>query len=92
VLKAFNSGDDVNITVSALVMQPPQVVLTRHITNLTAAGYEIGMSRVYGGVSTDLCARDISQAADLFPQIHFVFSAETAVAIGMQVGRDTIVE
>jgi hypothetical protein len=51
-LKAFNGGDDIDVTVSSLVTQTPQHVLTRHITNLTAAGYEIGMSRVYGGVST----------------------------------------
>jgi hypothetical protein len=57
-LKAFNGGgDNINVTVSSLVTQAPQHVLTRHITNLTAAGYEIGTSRVYGGVSTNFCGR-----------------------------------
>jgi hypothetical protein len=51
VLKAFNGGDKVNLTISSLVTQPPQKVITRHFTNLSVAAQEIGDSRVYGGVS-----------------------------------------
>jgi hypothetical protein len=51
VLRAFNGGDKINVTVSSLVTQPPQQVLTRHFTNLSAAAQEISNSRVYGGVS-----------------------------------------
>jgi len=50
-LKAFNGGDEIDVTISSLVTQPPQKVLTRHFTNLSAAAHEIGISRVYGGVS-----------------------------------------
>ena len=52
VLKAFNGGDKVDITISSLVTQQPQHVITRHFTNLSAAAQEISDSRVYGGVST----------------------------------------
>jgi len=52
VLRAFNGGDKVNVTVSSLVTQPPQQVITRHFTNLSVAAQEISNSRVYGGVST----------------------------------------
>jgi hypothetical protein len=52
VLKAFNGGDNVNITISASVTQAPQMVLTRNYTNISAMGNEIGTSRVYGGVSS----------------------------------------
>jgi len=52
VLKAFNGGDEVNLTVSAVVPQSPGLVLTRHFTNLTAAAQEISDSRFFGGVSS----------------------------------------
>jgi hypothetical protein len=51
VLKAFNGGDKINITISSLVTQQPQQVITRRFTNLSAAAQEISNSRVYGGVS-----------------------------------------
>jgi len=51
VLKAFNGGDKIDVTVSSNVTQQPQHVLTRHFTNLSAAAQEISMSRVYAGVS-----------------------------------------
>ena len=51
VLKAFNCGDNINVTVSSLVTQQPERVITRHFTNLSAAAQEISYSRVYGGVS-----------------------------------------
>jgi hypothetical protein len=51
VLKAFNGGDEIDITISSLVTQQPQHVITRHFTNLSAAAQEISDSRVYGGVS-----------------------------------------
>jgi hypothetical protein len=50
VLKAFNGGDKINVTVSSFVAQQPEQVITRHFTNLSAAAQEISDSRVYGGV------------------------------------------
>ena len=41
----------VNVTVSSLVTQTPEQVLTRHFTQLTVAAQEISDSRFYGGVS-----------------------------------------
>jgi hypothetical protein len=71
-LKAFNGGDEIDVTVSAVVSQAPQYVSTRRITNLTQAGYEMGMSRVYGG-------------------IHFTFSADNGVVVGLKIGGDTVI-
>jgi hypothetical protein len=51
VLKAFNGGDKINVTISSNVTQQPQQVITRHFTNLSVAAQEIGQSRIYGGVS-----------------------------------------
>jgi hypothetical protein len=51
VLKGFNGGDKVDVTISSLVTQPPQQVITRHFTNLSAAAQENSDSRIYGGVS-----------------------------------------
>jgi hypothetical protein len=51
ILKAFNGGEKVDVTISSLVTQPPQQVITRHFTNLSAAAQEISDIRVYGGVS-----------------------------------------
>jgi hypothetical protein len=51
VLRAFNGGDEVDVTISSLVAQSPQHVLTRRFTNLSVAAQEISDSRVFGGVS-----------------------------------------
>jgi hypothetical protein len=51
VLRAFNGGDEVDVTISSLVAQSPGLVLTRHFTTLSAAAQEISDSRVFGGVS-----------------------------------------
>jgi hypothetical protein len=50
VLKAYNKGDAINITVSSVVGQAPSYVSTRHYNNITEAAVEIGTSRGYGGV------------------------------------------
>lgn len=53
VLKVFNIGNAIDITVPYVVMQALKMVLMRYITNISAAGREIGTSRVYGGVTCD---------------------------------------
>ncbi|KAE9371834.1 acid phosphatase/Vanadium-dependent haloperoxidase [Stipitochalara longipes BDJ] len=50
VLRGFNGGDVVNVTISSLVTQNPQHVSTRHFTNLSVAAQEISDSRVFGGI------------------------------------------
>lgn len=50
VLKAFNGGDNVDVTISSLVGQNGEV-LTRHFSNITVGAEEISNSRIYGGVS-----------------------------------------
>jgi hypothetical protein len=89
VLKAFNGGDKIDVTVSSLVTQQPEQVITRHFTNLSTAAQEISNSRVYGGVSiTPSNVVDIQLTFSV--QIHFTFSTDTGVKIGDQVGRDTL--
>jgi hypothetical protein len=51
VIRAWNGGDIINVTVSSNVTLDSRGVITRHITNLTAAAVENGNSRVFGGVS-----------------------------------------
>ncbi|KAI9772198.1 MAG: hypothetical protein M1839_002516 [Geoglossum umbratile] len=50
VLKAFNGGDKIDVTISSNVTQPPLHVITRHFTNLSAAAQENCDSRIYGGI------------------------------------------
>ncbi|KAK7182477.1 hypothetical protein DPSP01_010633 [Paraphaeosphaeria sporulosa] len=50
VIKAWNGGDSVNVTLSSNVTVDNVGVITRRITNLTAAAYENGDSRVFGGI------------------------------------------
>lgn len=75
-LKIFNGGDVINVTVSSLVTQAPQHVLTRHFVNLTAAGYEIGTSRVYGGVSTSEIGCCLGLTTNLFADSFHILSRQ----------------
>lgn len=50
VIKAWNGGDSVNVTLSSNVTVDNVGVITRRITNLTAAAYENGDSRIFGGI------------------------------------------
>jgi hypothetical protein len=98
VLKAYNKGDAINITVSSLVGQAPSYVSTRHYNNITEATVEIGTSRVYGGVCSSFSVllkpgnwQGFCWYRVLIPlQIHFTFSVEAAFTIGTQVGTDTL--
>ena len=59
VIRAWNKGDKVNITLSSNVTVDNIGVITRRITNLTDAAKENGDSRVFGGVSDigmDICS------------------------------------
>jgi hypothetical protein len=51
VIRRFNGGDVVDVYLSSNVTVDNVGVVTRHITNLTAAAVENGDSRVFGGVS-----------------------------------------
>jgi hypothetical protein len=51
VIKAWNKGDKINVTISSNVTVDNIGVITRRITNLTGAAVENGDSRIYGGVS-----------------------------------------
>jgi hypothetical protein len=51
VIRAWNKGDIINATLSSNVTIDNVGVITRRITNLTAAAVENGESRVLGGVS-----------------------------------------
>jgi hypothetical protein len=51
VIRAFNGGDKVDVYLSSNVTVDNIGVVTRHITNITAAIKENGDSRVFGGVS-----------------------------------------
>lgn len=51
VLKVFNGGDKIDVTVSSNVTEQPFHVSTRHFTTLSGAAQEISDSRVFGGVS-----------------------------------------
>jgi hypothetical protein len=51
VIRAWNKGDKVDVSISSNVTIDNVGVVTRRITNLTAAAVENGNSRVYGGVS-----------------------------------------
>jgi hypothetical protein len=50
VIRVWNGGDEINITLSSNVTLDNVGVVTRHITNLTAAAKENGDSRVFGGI------------------------------------------
>lgn len=51
VIRAWNGGDQVNVTLSSNVTIDNVGVVTRRITSLAAAVKENGDSRVFGGVS-----------------------------------------
>jgi hypothetical protein len=51
VIKTFNGGDKVDVTISTNVTVDNIGILTRRFTNLTYANFENGESRVFGGVS-----------------------------------------
>jgi hypothetical protein len=75
VLRAFNGGDEVDVTISSLVAQSPGLVLTRHFTNLSVAAQEISDSRVFGGVSA---------IPRLFPPNDFLKLAELGLEPGFR--------
>lgn len=71
VIKAWNGGSDrVNVTLSSNVTVDSVGVITRRITNLTAAAYENGDSRVFGGIHFQF-------ASDVGNQIGFWVGEET---------------
>jgi hypothetical protein len=51
VIRAYNKGELIDVTISSNVAIDNVGVITRRFTNLTAAAVENGYSRVYGGVS-----------------------------------------
>ncbi|KAH7112930.1 phosphatidic acid phosphatase type 2/haloperoxidase [Dendryphion nanum] len=71
VIKAWNNGSDkVNVSLSSNVTVDNVGVITRRITNLTAAAYENGDSRVFGGIHFQF-------ASDVGNQIGFWVGEET---------------
>jgi hypothetical protein len=50
VIRSWNGGDSVNVSLSSNVTVDNVGVITRRITNLTAAAKENGDSRVFGGI------------------------------------------
>ncbi|CAG8983484.1 hypothetical protein HYALB_00000653 [Hymenoscyphus albidus] len=50
VIRAWNKGDAINVTVSSNVTLDNVGVITRRVTNLSAAAIENGQSRVFGGI------------------------------------------
>ena len=61
VIAAFNGGDKVDVLLSSNVTVDNIGVITRRITNLTAAAVENGDSRIFGGIHFQF-ASDIGNA------------------------------
>ncbi|PSN59912.1 acid phosphatase/Vanadium-dependent haloperoxidase [Corynespora cassiicola Philippines] len=70
VIRAWNGGDTVNVTLSSNVTFDNVGVITRRITNLTAAAYENGDSRVFGGIHFQF-------ASDVGNEVGFLVGRET---------------
>jgi hypothetical protein len=54
VLRAYNGGDLINVTISSNVTIDNRGVITRTFKNLTEAALQNAASRIFGGVSLDL--------------------------------------
>jgi len=97
VLRAYNSGDKVQITVSSNVTLDSRGVITRTYTNLTEASLENAASRIFGGVSStirflplNLSVVHIAHLLTASNQIHFRFAGSAGIALGDRVAKKTL--
>jgi hypothetical protein len=59
IIKMWNNNSDiVDIMVSSNVTTDNVGVITKHLTNLTAAAYENGLSRVFGGIHFEFSSNE----------------------------------